>query len=486
MALAFATRPGLDSHRVSPVLDAARVARLASPSPGRATHGACRGIAVRASKDDDSLFRPRRSKAVAFAQFMTGVALRFSVWRARLKREARNVMNPLEQEQPDYNLNVLPLLLPVRPAGKGEYSVSTKLWRKTVYWARLHNRLTANKVGDSEITGKVVVLGGGAFGTAMAAHLARKGNPVVLVMRDKLVRDYINTKHINPRYLSEFDLPLNLRASTQAAAELADCKALIVAVPVQSSRKALEAVAQYVPKGIPVVALSKGLELGSREFMCDLIPHALGRSREENPVVVVSGPSFAKEIMDQRPTAVVAASADPAAASVVQRLLMSPYFRVSTTDDVVGVEIAGALKNVLAIAAGMCEGLGLGMNAMSALICQGTAEIRWLATAMGAKPETLAGLAGIGDILLTCFGTLSRNRTLGVRIGQGEALDEILGSSGGVTEGVFTARLVVELADRYRVLLPVLTAVARILNGEVSARKAVFEVLSLPSLPESA
>merc|ERR1719401_863951 len=190
--------------------------------------------------------------------------------------------------------------------------------------------------------------------------------------------------------------------------------------------------------------------------------------------------------MDQRPTSVVAASTAHPAALKVQRLLMSPYFRVSTTDDVTGVEVAGALKNVLAIAAGICEGLGLGLNSMSALICQGAAEIRWLSTAMGGRPETLAGLSGIGDILLTCHGNLSRNRSVGVRLGRGEKLESIMGSSAGVSEGVFTAKLVVELADSHRVLLPVLTAVARVLNGEVSARKAVFEVLSLPPLPESA
>merc|ERR1719401_2629684 len=158
--------------------------------------------------------------------------------------------------------------------------------------------------------------------------------------------------------------------------------------------------------------------------------------------------------MDQRPTSVVAASTAHPAALKVQRLLMSPYFRVSTTDDVTGVEVAGALKNVLAIAAGICEGLGLGLNAMSALVTQGTAEIRWLATAMGAKPETLAGLSGMGDILLTCFGQLSRNRNVGVRLGKGMSVAEVLENRGGTSEGVFTAGLVVELADKYRVLLP--------------------------------
>jgi len=434
--------------------------------------------------------KARRSWSEAGARWLATAALHFSVWRCRMGREARKRVDPLEKEQPDYNLNVLPLLLPARPGnGAKEYSVTDKLWRKTVYWARYHERVlhgSVSRFGQGTITGKVAVLGGGSFGTAMAVHVARKGNSVSLLLRDDIVCDFVNKRHINPKYLSEYNLPKCLQAHIDPAEALADCKVVIHALPVQASRRALESFAEHVPRGVPIVAVSKGLEIGSQRMMCDLISEALQRTHEENPVVVVSGPSFAKEIMDQRPTSVVAASSDLEAATHVQKLLMSSYFRVSTTDDVVGVEVAGALKNVLAIAAGICEGLGLGMNSMSALICQGSAEIRWLATAMGGRPETLAGLSGIGDILLTCYGNLSRNRTLGVRLGRGEPLQDILGSSGGVTEGVFTARLVVELADRHRVLLPVLTSVARILNGEVLPRKAVFEVLSLPPLEESA
>eukprot|EP00933_Yihiella_yeosuensis_P052977 TRINITY_DN51128_c0_g1_i1.p1 TRINITY_DN51128_c0_g1~~TRINITY_DN51128_c0_g1_i1.p1 ORF type:complete len:338 (-),score=57.68 TRINITY_DN51128_c0_g1_i1:310-1272(-) len=320
----------------------------------------------------------------------------------------------------------------------------------------------------------------------MAALVARKRNSVSVWMRNKEVSRFINQCHVNPVYLAEFDLPDSLTATTRAEEALADCDIIIHAIPVQSSRKVLQSIKHLVPKGVPIVPVSKGVELGSRKLMCDLIPEALERSPSENPVVVVSGPSFAKEIMLRRPTSVIAASADPEAAERIQRLLTARYFRVSLTDDVIGVEVAGALKNVLAIAAGICEGLGLGANSLSALVTQGNAEIRWLATAMGGKPETLAGLAGMGDILLTCFGSLSRNRSVGVRLGKGEHIEDVLGSGGGVAEGVFTSRLVVELSDEHRVLLPVLTAVARILNREVSPRKAVFEVLSLPPLAESA
>lgn len=168
----------------------------------------------------------------------------------------------------------------------------------------------------------------------------------------------------------------------------------------------------------------------------------------------------------------------------MQGVLASPTLRVNTTADVVGVEVCGALKNVLAIAAGIVEGLALGHNAMAALVAQGCAEIRWLAERMGARGETVAGPAGLGDIMLTCYGSLSRNRTLGVRLGQGEALEDILGSSRQVAEGVATAAAVVALARKYRVQLPVLTAVAHILDGHISAREAVYELMNLPQVDE--
>jgi len=425
------------------------------------------------------------------AKSFPALALWLTVRRARIKRAIRRFSRS-KPTVPDFDLNVLPPVLPKRSPNGEPPSLSRKVWRKTVYWAKRYDRAlygTSNRfraITDGNVGDRVVVLGGGAFGTAMATHLARNGHPVCMILRDTLVRDTINSKHINPRYLSEYDLPLCLSASTDAAEALEGCGALVHAVPVQASRKALQAVKHLVPHGVPVISVSKGVELGSRELMCDLIPHALERDPGDNPVVAVSGPSFAKEIMDGRPTSVVAASRDMAASVRAQSLLTSHYFRVGITDDVVGVEVAGALKNVLAIAAGICEGLGLGLNAMSALVTQGNAEIRWLATAMGARPETMSGLAGMGDILLTCYGSLSRNRCVGVRLGEGEPIESILRSGGGVAEGVYTARLVVELADEYRVLLPVLTSVARIISDEVSARQAVLEVMSLPPLPESA
>ncbi|CAJ1356614.1 unnamed protein product [Effrenium voratum] len=422
----------------------------------------------------------------------TGLAiawnLRLRVWKARLGRyweyHSRKALQGLP-ELPDLDLNVLPPVLPQRRANS---SVTKKVWRKIVYWAKVRDQMS-NRLsylnGNPEAL-KVTVLGGGAFGTAMATHVARKGHNVMMVVRNKSVCKYMNRRHINPKYLSEFKLPETIKATTSAVEALVGCDVIIHAVPVQASRQVLESVKELVPPGVPVVAVSKGIELGSRKLMCDVIPEALGRDPANSQVVVVSGPSFAKEIMDRRPTSVVAAARNLEAAEKVSRLLTSKYFRVSMTDDIVGVEVAGALKNVLAIAAGIVEGLSLGTNAMSALVTQGNAEIRWLATAMGAKPETLAGLSGMGDILLTCFGSLSRNRSVGVRLGKGDPFEDVISGKKGVAEGVYTARLVVELADEYKVLLPVLTTVARILSREVSPREAVFQVLALPPWTESA
>ena len=228
--------------------------------------------------------------------------------------------------------------------------------------------------------------------------------------------------------------------------------------------------------------MSKGLEVGTGLMLSELIPDALGRKHQ--PAAFFSGPSFAAEVVDGRPTGLVAASRDKALQRQLQQLFASPTMRVNTTSDVVGVEVCGALKNVLAIAAGIVEGLGLGNNAKAALVSQGCAEIRWLAEKMGAKPETVSGLSGMGDVMLTCYGELSRNRAVGVRLGRGEALADILGSSSQVAEGVATAGVVVSLARRFRVALPVLTAVAQVLDGALAPAEAVRMIMSLPQIEE--
>ena len=328
------------------------------------------------------------------------------------------------------------------------------------------------------------MFGGGSFGTAVASHLAwnKAGMEVVLLVRDPAVVEGVNEQHCNPRYLSHHRLPLGVTATTDAAEALQGADMAFLVLPVQRTRQFLAGIEGDIPEGLPLVALSKGLELGTNLVLADVVRQTLGKRQ---PVAVLSGPTFASEMIEQRPTAMVAASRDKRLALRVQQLLASEYLRINTSDDVVGAEICGALKNVLAIAAGIVEGLELGNNSMAALVAQGMSEIRWLAEKMGARPATLAGPAGGGDVMLTCFVPLSRNRTVGVRLGQGESVEEILGSMKEVAEGVPTAAAVVELARKYRVQLPVLTAVAYILAGRITPRKAVLELMNLPQIDEA-
>ncbi|XP_040367137.1 glycerol-3-phosphate dehydrogenase [NAD(+)] 2, chloroplastic isoform X3 [Rosa chinensis] len=321
-------------------------------------------------------------------------------------------------------------------------------WEKLVRWSR--SLRSKNKTDVLERTNKVVVLGGGSFATAMAAHVADRKDQmeVNMLVRDAQVCQSINENHYN--------------------------------VPVQFSASFLEGIAEYVYPELPFISVSKGLELNTLRTMSQIIPQALKNPRQ--PFIALSGPSFALELMNKLPTAMVVASKDKKLANAVQQLLASSYLRISTSSDVTGVEVTGALKNVLAIAAGIVDGMNLGNNSKAALVSQGCSEIRWLATKMGAKPTTITGLSGIGDIMLTCFVNLSRNRTVGVRLGSGEKLDDILGSMNQVAEGVSTAGAVIALAQKYNVKMPVLTAVARIIDNELTPKKAVFELMSLPQI----
>ncbi|KHN39986.1 Glycerol-3-phosphate dehydrogenase [NAD(P)+] [Glycine soja] len=340
-------------------------------------------------------------------------------------------------------------------------------WEKIVRWSRSWRSKANTDV--LQRTKKVVVLGGGSFGTAMAAHVAnRKAElEVNMLLRDPQVCLSINEKHRNCNYFPDHRLPENVVATTDAKSALLGADYCLHAVPVQFSASFLESVAEYVDPGLPFISLSKGLELNTLRMMAQIIPQALRNPRQ--PFVALSGPSFALELMDKLPTDI---DAD------VQLVISD------NSSDVTGVEIAGALKNVLAIAAGIVEGMNLGNNSMAALVSQGCSEIRWLATKMGAKPTTITGLSGTGDIMLTCFVNLSRNRTVGVRLGSGEKLENILSSMNQVAEGVSTAGAVIALAQKYNVKLPVLTAVARIIDNELTPKKAVFELMSLPQVEE--
>ena len=356
-------------------------------------------------------------------------------------------------------------------------------WEKIMRWKSF---VESAKVNDEDVlsnTKKVTIMGGGSFGTAMGTLLARNKNDldVVLLMRNEQEVETINATNRNMKYLPKYVLPKNIRATTNANEALKDSDFIIHAVPTQHSRKFLSAVKDIIDPKTPLLCLSKGLEVGSSLMMSEVIPAALER---DQPLCILSGPTFAVELMQGLPTGIVAASEDEILARRVQSLYGSSCLRVNTSTDVIGVEMSGALKNVLAIAAGIVEGLELGNNAMAALVAQGCAEIRWLAGKLGAKSETLAGLSGTGDIMLTCFVNLSRNRTVGSRLGGGETLEEILGSMNQVAEGVATAGPVVQLAKKHRVSLPVLTAVARILEGDVDPKDAVDQIMNLPQVPE--
>ncbi|KAE9596002.1 hypothetical protein Lal_00030781 [Lupinus albus] len=379
-----------------------------------------------------------------------------------------------QPQQPDPDPK--PVIVPTRDRRR----VVKLAWEKLVRWSRFWS--SKAKTDVLERTNKVVVLGGGSFGTAMAAHVAnRKAElEVQMLVRDPQVCFSINERHCNRKYFPDHRLPENVVATTDAKSALLGADYCLHAVPVQFSSSFLESVADYVDPGLPFISLSKGLELNTLRTMAQIIPQALRNPRQ--PFVALSGPSFALELMNKLPTAMVVASKDKKMANRVQQLLASSHLRISTSSDVTGVEIAGALKNVLAIAAGIVEGMNLGNNSMAALVSQGCSEIRWLATKMGAKPTTITGLSGTGDIMLTCFVNLSRNRTVGVRLGSGEKLEDILNSMNQVAEGVSTAGAVIALAQKYKVKMPVLTAVARIIDNELTPQKAVFELMSLPQV----
>jgi len=318
------------------------------------------------------------------------------------------------------------------------------------------------------------VLGAGAWGTALADVLARNGRAVTLWALEPEVVASINGTHENHAFLAGAPLSHPLSATSDLGTALAGAELVCVATPSQHLRSVLRRGVSSLQSGATICVASKGIEQGSLALMSEVVASELHRQ----PVVALSGPSLAAEVVARQPTAIVAASDDESAADTVQGAFSNATFRVYTHDDIIGVELGGALKNVMAVATGICEGAGFGYNARAALVTRGLAEMTRLGAALGASPATFAGLAGIGDLVLTCTGSLSRNRAVGMEVGRGASLDEALAGKQTVAEGVVTTRSALALAERLDVEMPIVTMVSRVLFEGLPALKAVSDLMS--------
>ncbi len=328
---------------------------------------------------------------------------------------------------------------------------------------------------------RLAVLGAGSWGTALATLTARNGLATTLWGRDAVVVEAIDQRHENPRYLPGIPLPGSLRATTDLAAAVAGCDWVLVVVPSHAFTETLHALKPLLPAGAGVAWATKGFEPGSGRFLHEVAADVLGPGV---PLAVVTGPSFAKEVTLGLPTAVTVHGEDPAFTRKVAAALHGPAFRAYTGDDMVGAELGGAMKNVLAVATGVADGMELGLNARAGLITRGLNEMLRLAAAIGARPETLMGLAGLGDLVLTCTGDLSRNRRLGLALGRGKELHEAVREIGQVVESVQTANEVMRLANRHGVELPISAGVHAVLHGELTPRQGLEQLLAREQKPE--
>ena len=322
---------------------------------------------------------------------------------------------------------------------------------------------------------RIAVVGGGAWGTALADLLARKGDQVTLWAREPEVVESINHRHMNEMYLSGAALAPSLCADGDLRRVVQDTETIVSVPPSHAVRPVMTEAAAALHDARPlVISASKGLDPVSLDRPSHVLSEVLPPG---TPIAVLSGPSFAWEVFQRQPTAVVAAADDHAVAQRAQRVFSTSQFRVYSHTDVIGVELGGALKNVIALAAGILEGLGLGFNTRAALITRGLAEITRLGVALGAQPMTFAGLAGMGDLILTATGALSRNRSLGVALGKGETLEQALAGKPAVVEGVNTARTAVALGERHGVELPIAREVANVLFEAKPPRRAIADLM---------
>jgi glycerol-3-phosphate dehydrogenase (NAD(P)+) len=334
---------------------------------------------------------------------------------------------------------------------------------------------------------RIAVVGAGAWGTALSIVLGRNGgHDVRLWAYESEVCESIVARRTNDLFLPGYRVPEKVRATNAFNDALADAEIVVSVMPSHHCRRVFTGMAKHLRPEMLFVSATKGIENESLLRMDEVICDVVNDTAQFFPRIgALSGPSFAKEVAKGDPTAITIASKDVSLAGTVQRDFSDPSFRVYTNDDVAGVELGGALKNVIAIASGVCDGLGLGHNSIAALITRGLAEITRLAVACGGRPETMAGLAGMGDLVLTCTGGLSRNRTVGVELGKGRKLDDIIaGMHGMVAEGVLTTNAAVGLARKYGVEMPITQQMYAILHEGQAPRDAIRNLMTRPATSE--
>ncbi len=332
------------------------------------------------------------------------------------------------------------------------------------------------------MTHTTAVLGAGSWGTALAVHLGRVGHSVRLWARDDALVREMQARRANAVYLPDVVLPASVQPTHDLGQALDRADYVVHAVPSHGTRALAQRASRAISGPVVIVSATKGIEEHTMLRMSEVLREEFGPASR---IVVLSGPSFAAEVARELPTAVVAASTDATAAASVQHDFRSPAFRLYASDDVVGVEVAGAMKNIIAIAAGVVEALALGQNAQAALITRGLAEMSRLASVLGGRRDTLAGLSGLGDLVLTCTGGLSRNRHVGIELGRGRRLEDILASMKMVAEGVRTTHAVLEAGARHGIELPISAMMEDVFAGRITPRQAVEALMLRRQRPEA-
>jgi glycerol-3-phosphate dehydrogenase (NAD(P)+) len=325
----------------------------------------------------------------------------------------------------------------------------------------------------------VAIIGGGSWGTALSLILGRKGHGVRLWVFEEELVELINRERRNPLYLPEFELPSNVQATKSLRDSLRDAQIVLTAVPSHHCRSVYEAMRPFLSADMVFVSGTKGIENETSLRMSEVIEAVVGTSFQPR-VAVISGPSFAREVAQGHPTAIVVGSRDSEVARCIQEEFSGPSLRLYSNSDVVGVDLGGAVTTTVAIAAGVCSGLGFGANSMAALITRGLAEMTRLAVACGGQGETMAGLAGMGDLVLTCTGELSRNRWVGVQLGRGQKLEDVVGGMRMVAEGILTTRATLALARKHHVSMPITEQMNQVLYHGKNPRDAMRELMERP------